>query len=387
MMSRCLVTPALIGVVVVAACGGESGTPMAPGTPTSPAPQVATALRIEGPATIAPGASAQYRAIASFADGRTQDVTNDASWLANSAERVLLVAEGGPAAARGMVTGGIPGEADLTASYPAGLSTADGLVFPPGTLRSKIRILVLEPGTFRVSGLVTESGLPFPGVRVAVVAGKRTGLIAPTRSDGTYVMYGLGGPTDLAVSEEGFQTTLRSIVVTDHHTVDFSLQPLPGYDSLTGDWRLTLQASPSCGSDIPPDAATRTVGARITQRGPQLTLDLTSPTRAILNDYPVSGHGGVGGAGMSFRLQMDAEQSPPRWVLLEMLEPRRFLGIAGYAEGQRSGNTVTGWLSGEFSVYRTAGSNYVAPGTVLEGRCFRKVGEDSSLHAFRLERN
>jgi hypothetical protein len=201
-------------------------------------------------------------------------------------------------------------------------------------------------------------------------------------------MYGLAGATELAVSEEGLQTATRSIVVTDHQPgVDFNLQPLSGYESLTGDWRLTLQASPSCGSEIPQDVATRTLGARIMQRGPQLSFDLTSPTRVILNDYPVSGHGGVSGASMSFRLRMDPEQNPPRWVLLEMLEPRRFLGIAGYAEGQRSGNTVIGWLSGEFSVYRTAGANYVAPGTVRESSCYRKIGVDSSIHAFRLVRD
>jgi hypothetical protein len=239
-----------------------------------------------------------------------------------------------------------------------------------------------------VSGQVTESGLPVPGVKVAVVAGERTGLSTHAKSDGTYVLYGLAGATDLAASEEAFQTATRSIVVTDHQTVDFTLQPLRGYDSLTGEWRLTLQASPSCGSQIPQDTTTRTFGARITQRGSQLTLDLTSPTRVILIDYPAAGFGGVSGADMGFYLQRDdTDQNPPRWVLLEMLEPRRFLGIAGKAEGQRSGNVMTGWFSGEFSVYRAAGPSYLAPGTVLESRCFRKIGEDSSLHTFRFERN
>lgn len=388
MMSRYCLTPTVIGFAIVAACGARPETPTQPGTPTASSSQAPTALQIEGPSSIAPGATAQYRAIASFPDGRRQDVTTEASWVSSNAEPVLLVADRGLVAARGMVTGGSPGEANLTAHYPATFSTPDSEVILPGTVSGEIRVLVLEPGTFRVSGLVTESGLPFPGVKVAVVSGRRAGLIAPTASDGTFVMYGLAGATDLAVSEEGLQPATRSIVVTDHQTgVDFHLQPRSGYDSLTGDWRLMLQASPSCGSEILQDAATRTFGARITQRGPQLSLDVTSPTRVILNDYPVSGHGGVSGASMSFRLQMDAEQTPPRWVLLEMLEPRRFLGIAGYAEGQRSSDIVSGWLSGDFSIYRAAGTNYLSPGTVLEGRCYRKIGEDSSLHTFRLERN
>jgi hypothetical protein len=89
---------------------------------------------------------------------------------------------------------------------------------------------------------------------------------------------------------------------------------------------------------------------------------------------------------MSFRLQVDSEQHPPRWVLLERLQPQRFLGISGLAEGRRSGNVVVGWLSGDFAVYRTTGADYLAPGTVLDVNCYRKIREDSSLHSFRLER-
>ena len=36
----------------------------------------------------------------------------------------------------------------------------------------------------------------------------------------------------------------------------------------------------------------------------------------------------------------------------------------------------------ECSVYRSAGGDYAAPGTVLESRCFRKAGIDGSIHSF-----
>jgi hypothetical protein len=189
------------------------------------------------------------------------------------------------------------------------------------------------------------------------------------------------------VSEEGLRPDTHSIVVTDHQIgVDLSLQPLPGYDSLAGGWRLTVQASPSCGSELPPEATTRTLTTTITQRGPQLAYDLASADRVILNDYPMTGHGGVSGADVSLYLQVDMQNNPPRYVLLERLDSRRFLGIAGSGQGQRIGTTVVGTLSGDISVYRSAGGTYAAPGTMVESRCFRKVGIDSSLHAFRLDR-
>jgi hypothetical protein len=298
---------------------------------------------------------------------------------------VLDVADGG------IVTGSAQGEADLTAYYPAVMRTDDdGITIPPGTLLSSpLRVLVLEPGTFRVSGSVTESGRPFPGVRVSVLAGRRSGLEERTSADGTYVLYGLAGSTDLGVSEEGLQPQVRSIVVNDHRVVDFDLQPTPGYNSFTGDWALTFQASPTCGSELPPEATTRTIRATLTQRGPQLSVAFDAPGRVVLDGFPPEAHGGVSGDEVGFYIQRESEEerSPPRWTFLEMFQPRRFLGISGPASGRRRGSTITGTLSGYFSVYRSSGPSYLSPGTVLESSCHRKVGEHPELHSFRLERN
>jgi hypothetical protein len=70
-----------------------------------------------------------------------------------------------------------------------------------------------------------------------------------------------------------------------------------------------------------------------------------------------------------------------------MFQPRRFLGISGPANGRLRGNTVTGTLSGYFSVYGSSGPSYLSAGTVLERSCYRKIGEHPDVHSFRLERN
>jgi hypothetical protein len=311
-------------------------------------------------------------------------VTNESSILARQNGHIIQIGN------EGTVTGDEPGEADLTAYYPAGVRSEDAISFSPGTLDSgPLHVLVLEPGTFRVSGVVTESGQPIGGLRVQVVAGRRAGLQVTTPPSGVYALYGLAGPTELAVSEEGLQPQIRSIVVTDHQTVDFSLHPLPAYDSFTGNWRLVLSASPSCGSALPADAAVRTFDASIVQRGPQLTMEVNGPSRVILADYPAQATGGVSGDSMSFRFQTTSleDGNPPRWTLLEELQPGRFLGIGALAEGRRTGNRVTGWLCGMFAIYRSAGTNYLASGSVLETSCYRKIGEHEQLHSFSLERN
>lgn len=376
-MLRSNTAGAAIGFVLVAACGDR---PAGPSPPMAPSPPLSVSrVRIEGPSTIAPGASAQYRAVALFADGRTQDVTTGASWTSCYVAPSTLC-PGLVTAAGGMVTGGSPGEADLVVTYPDSGA--------PGTVSDRLRILVLEPGTFRVSGRVTDAGGPLQAL-VKVVAGTGAGQSTLAKeSDGSYAVYGLAGAVTLGVSEESFQTETRTIVVHDHQTVDFSLQPLAGYNSVTGEWRLTLRAASSCGSEIPEDATTRTIQASLSQRGSRLTFTFSSPT--IVRDAPYSPFGGVGPGALDFYLQRDPDQTPPGYVLLEMLEPGRFLGIAANARGVRTGNTVVGTLSGEFSLYRAMGTTYRAPGTTLERSCRRLTGSPvptSETHTFRLDRN
>jgi hypothetical protein len=248
--------------------------------------------------------------------------------------------------------------------------------------------MVLEPGTFRVSGGVTGSGEPLHA-HVTVVAGRGIGQTTTARgTDGAFALYGLSGQVTLEASEESFETETRTITVNDHQTVDFNLQPQAGYEYVTGEWRLTLQAALSCGPELPRLAATRTFQANVVQRGSALTFALSSPT--IVPDAPYAPFGGVGPGALDFYLQIDPEQTPPAFVLLDLLEPGRFLGIGGNARGVRRGNVVTGTISGEFSVFRAVGTVYRAPGTILEFRCRRLTSTSTptnETHTFRLERD
>jgi len=358
----------------IAACGGQPAAPTRP-TPFSTQPATPISLRIEGPSSIAPGASVQYRAIASFADGRSEDVTAVATWT----WRTAAPRTEGPvvlSASEGLITGGSLGEADLIAQH--------------SVVSATIRVLVLPPGTFRVSGHVTEleSGAPL-SAHVAVVAGIGAGQATLARdSDGVYAVYGVVGAVAIEVSEESFQTERRTVIVADHQAADFNLRPQTGYDFVTGEWRMVVRAAQSCGSEIPHAATTRTFLASLKQHGSALTFAVSAPT--IVPDAPYTLFGGVGPGRVDIYIQSFPDQTPPGHVLLEMLEPARFLGIAAAGRGVRNGDTVMGTLSGTFSVYQALGAIYRAPGTTLASSCRRLTDSPfptNDTHTFRLDRN
>jgi hypothetical protein len=183
----------LIGLIILG-CDNSRPTPPTPPVGPSPPSRAATGVRIEGPASIAPGASAQYRLIASFDDGSTGDVTSQATWTTSNAS-VLTVSPGG------MVRGTSRGESALSARY--------------SNRTTHVYVLVLEDGTYRVTGRVTESGGGLSGARVEVVAGTGAGLTATTGSGGSYALYGLAGTVQIEVVLDGFEKETRTIVVAD----------------------------------------------------------------------------------------------------------------------------------------------------------------------------
>ena len=107
-----------MGLVFLAACGDQPRAPTGPSpSSASPAPAAPSAIRLEGPPSLALGTSAQYRVTVSFADGTARDVTNQSTILARSPRlQVLNVADDG------LVTGSAQGEGDLTAGHLANIS-------------------------------------------------------------------------------------------------------------------------------------------------------------------------------------------------------------------------------------------------------------------------
>ena len=75
-------------------------------------------------------------------------------------------------------------------------------------------MLVLEPGTFKLSGPLSETGVgALNGATVEVLSGIGQGLRATSNSKG-YALYGVAGPVRLRASAEGFTPQVLDVVVT-----------------------------------------------------------------------------------------------------------------------------------------------------------------------------
>jgi hypothetical protein len=347
MLARTARAAAVIGLAALGACDSQRGGPNAPSSS-----RVRTGIRVEGPASIPPGGSAQYRAIESFSDGTTADATSRVGW-SSSSSRVLSVTP------QGVATALSRGEAQIRVSGSAGL-----------------RVFVLEPGTYRINGIVMISGVPVTGARVSVAAGTGAGLSAVTEAAGTYALYGVGGEVELDVTADGFQRLTQAAVVNAHATVDFSLRPAADDAPLAGEWQLTFLASPACGTGLPDGVTVRTYGAAVTQAGALVTLYLSF----AMFDSPVRLGGRVVEKHLEFALSLETYYSMPWYVLLEVLDQGRFLGLAGFAAGEfgdSGARRIEGTFNGEFALYAGSGLYWSSQ---LQASCHR---DD---HRFRLDR-
>lgn len=91
----------------VVGCGGGSGSP---GTPTSPSPaRSVVSVSVLGPNSLQTGEPANFTARAKWSDGADEDVTAQASWGA--------IPAGVASTAGGVVTAATPGNLQVTASF------------------------------------------------------------------------------------------------------------------------------------------------------------------------------------------------------------------------------------------------------------------------------
>ncbi len=218
-MSRFAAATSTLTLVLVGwltAC--DKSSPTKPSTlPPTPAPTPSAAslqgIQLEGPGSVPPGTKAQYKVVGQISDGTTQDLTSTTT-LRSSDDGVLTIAPGGEA------TGGKPGEVVLAA-----VNTGK---------RASLQVLVLTPGTFRVTGVVSDSGLPVAGATVDVLDGSRAVMSAQTDAQGIYRLYGVSGSVELRVRAPGYPEQVRAFPVSDETKFDFALPP--GVD-LRGQYR------------------------------------------------------------------------------------------------------------------------------------------------------
>lgn len=351
----------LVALTALATCGGSPPQPSPPSPPpplVPPRPAV-NGLRIEGPASVAPGATASYRSIATFIDGTTADVTSESTWTSTNVSVLTIQSPGN-------VRGANRGEAALQARFGEGGQSRYWHVY----------VLVLEDGTFRLTGRVQESGTGLPGAQVEVVSGTGTGLRATTGASGSYALYGLAGEVRVDVTLEGFDRASQTIRVSENMSADITMRPTITPTDLNGAWTMSLTASAGCVPAFPEDVRARNYTAVISQTGTALKLDIQS---AAVSNNQIDGI--VVDRTLTLFLPTDDFYYPfygiRYYSLVEELNFMRLLAIAGTARGRRDGDSVTGTLSGEFAIYGSGNNNSVRQ---------RQVSCQRDDHAFRLTR-
>ena len=178
---------------VIGACN-TSTPPTAPSPP--PAPPTVRTISIIGPASIAPGAFAQFRATAIYSDGTSADVTATVTWTTSDAA-VLTISPYGRATARQ------EGQAHVTGAKDGVQSGADVIV-------------LLRPGTYRLSGRLLWGGQPAGGVFLNAVDGTGAEIVTSTDSSGRYVLSGLVGVVRITFSTDLTPPLTCTVSVTGH---------------------------------------------------------------------------------------------------------------------------------------------------------------------------
>lgn len=280
----------------------------------SPVPGGGT-LVVEGPSTLAPGSSAQFRATLIEPSGVRGDVTGKVSWTIRGFG--IEVSQTGLVTARDLGFGTV-------------VAAIGGLV-------NEVELTAMPPGTHMVRGMVTPVIEAARG-RVEVVDGPFAGREARTDLTGHYWLVGVAGPLRLRATLIGHGDETRTLTVADNLRADFALSA-PAIRDPTGAWRLSVSTAPGCDFQIRGSTADVDLTRVFAPDGPTW-LELTAPDGsgtatliATLVATVFSGHIGWGDGVDELR---DVRLSSPA------------AGIWGSALGVAGDEEIRGVITGRF---------------------------------------
>ncbi len=351
-------------VALLVGCGKSvTGPTPGQGTTTPTANPIITRVEIAGPPTVAPGEAAQFTLIARLSDGSTRDVTNDGvEWQSRTPKQLSI-------SASGLATGHEPGDGRLYAFYRA-----------EGALNNFREVIVVPAGQYRLTGVVSEAGVPtgpVVGARAEVTSGSVPGLFATTDDNGRYRLFGVAGPTQIRVTKEGYQTQTLTVGVADHQTLNVELPLSAPRADASGSYTLMITAAEECRARLPEQAWHRTYAATVTQHGPQIETTLTGVTFALSSGRGNSFRGRAEPGRVVFPIEgYDQYDFGPYPQIVEQLAPSSYLVFGGTVVAAIQTATLSGLLDGAFQLLDRHPQEW--PARIVE--CY------SSRHSFVLAR-
>jgi hypothetical protein len=217
-------------------------------------------LEIHSPPPIAPGQSAQLTAQAVGSDGSIENVTARVQW--SSANTGLVQVSPG-----GVVTAVQVGEGWVSALYSSG----------GNPLHAAARVLVLVPGTYKLSGRITDNGTALAEVTVTVLGGVGAGQTAVSGLDGAFAVYGVGGRVRLQATRAGYLNKIEELDVGSIATHDFEMVPDGQRIDLSGTYTLAITLGACLRPDVQfaDELRSRRFIATVAQRGGGLNVSLS----------------------------------------------------------------------------------------------------------------
>lgn len=180
-----------------AACGDSGSSGRSPLGPGSAAP---SRIELMAPEAVPPGETARFAVLAHFSDGSLREVTADATY--SSSDTAVLAVQ------PGQVIAAARGEATVAVTY-VGLCVAR-LIFSMPT------------GTYRLTGIVTDTDTAVAGADVVVTSGAGAGLATRTDAAGHYRLYGVAGDTRIEIRKSGL-LRVETVDVSEHTQFDVDL--------------------------------------------------------------------------------------------------------------------------------------------------------------------
>jgi len=204
-----------VAVLIAAVVAGCDGPPDRPSHLDS--------FRMTGPAEVAPGTSASFKAIVDRI-ATLSDVSDTAEWTSSNPS-VLSVAAG-------LATGRANGEATVTARFE-------------GQQTDPAPVMVLPVGTYRLRGTVTLPNSATAVVPTARVEVPEVGLVTTADPQGRFVLYGVPPGAEIHVTKDGYAPTVTSFDLRNHlMQVRITIRP-----QLEGAY--TLSIGPGTCFDVP----------------------------------------------------------------------------------------------------------------------------------------
>jgi hypothetical protein len=292
-----------------------------------------TRLELTGPTTVHVGETAQFTLLAHQSDGSILDVTSQASWRTHPG----ILAMSSP----GRFTGGQKGETALTAVWSGRSSVMSS-------------IIVVPPGTYRLTGTIRDEGIPVRADSVLVEDGATGHSTAPV-IDGVYRVYGVAGVTRITVTKEGYETVTKVHTITSHETVDFDMVLSRSRDDVSGRYTLTITAAPEC-TTIPADLRARAYPATVTQTGPKLEVTLEGGQFFSRNGRTHNRFGGILEPQKArFELTFTGFDYYQNFYifpdLFEELPGLVLFGVEGLSDASVSTHSISGTLRGSIGTY------------------------------------